>query len=117
MSLLGYRNVAVSEEPQALAPRRYLVPGCVLLPHVYTSPSGFRDNAGFKETSFFGDEGRHRKPVLPGEVSEIGDGMPQHLGAFTRPVSVSMEFATENLKMVQELSCSGLLAVIFVSWA
>lgn len=85
--------------------------------YIHLRLAGFRDNAGFKETSFFGDEGRHRKPVLPGEVSAIGDGMPQHLGVFTRPVSVSVEFATENLKMVQELSCSGLLAVIFVSWA
>lgn len=83
----------------------------MLLPHIHTSPSGFRDNAGFKETSFFGDEGRHRKPVLPGEVTEIRDGMPQHLGAFTWPASVSVEFATEKLKMVQELTCSGLLAV------
>lgn len=37
--------------------------------------------------------------------------MPQHLGAFIWPASVSVEFATENLKMVQELTCSGLLAV------
>lgn len=37
--------------------------------------------------------------------------MPQHLGVFTRPASVSMEFAIENLKIVQELTCSGLLAV------
>lgn len=58
-----------------------------------------------------------RKPVLPGDVSEIRDGMPQHLGVFTRPASVSVEFATENLKMVQERTCSGLLAVIFVVWA
>lgn len=47
--------------------------------YIHLRLAGFRDNAGFKETSFFGDEGRHRKPVLPGEVSEIGDGMPQHL--------------------------------------
>lgn len=43
--------------------------------------------------------------------------MPQHLGVFTRPASVSVEFATENLTMVQELTCSGPLAVIFVAWA
>lgn len=36
--------------------------------------------------------------------------MSQHLGAFTQPVLVSVEFATENLKMIQELTCSGLLA-------
>lgn len=33
------------------------------------------------------------------------------------PASVSVEFATENLKIFQELTCSGLLSVISVSWA
>lgn len=30
---------------------------------------------------------------------------------------VSMESATENLKIIQELTCSGLLAVGFFTWA
>lgn len=38
--------------------------------------------------------------------------MPRHLGALTWPVSVSVEFATENLNIIQELTCSGQLAVV-----
>lgn len=39
--------------------------------------------------NFFGNEGGQRKPLLPGEVTEIRQGMPQHFPAFLWHVSAS----------------------------